>query len=99
MPYNPNQPRDPGGKDGGRWIKAGGRVTADIQEAINNMNEALRDSGNVHYSATSFPRDRLRKDLQRAIAEKSEWVYTKAPSGYEVEFRRRDVEAILRAYP
>jgi len=26
MPYNPNQPRDPGGKDGGRWVKAAGRV-------------------------------------------------------------------------
>jgi hypothetical protein len=25
MPYNPNQPRDPGGKDGGRWVKSGGK--------------------------------------------------------------------------
>jgi len=29
MPYNPNQPRDPGGKDGGRWVKAAGRAGGD----------------------------------------------------------------------
>lgn len=42
--YNPDQPRDPGGKDGGRWVAAPSAAEAmSMAEALNELLEASED--------------------------------------------------------
>jgi hypothetical protein len=57
--YNPSQPRDPGGKDGGRWVKAAARTvsqpTLTPQEKSKKLNELERKLAAMEVAARKKP--------------------------------------------
>jgi len=79
--YNPNQPRDPGGEGGGRWIREGfGAALGELRDADYAVSQTWLDEV---FTATTDSREKLKKGvvgglLERVGGDDDVWVAIKA---------------------